>query len=211
MMNILILGPRNRNARICSELDLRGYKNLQVEELDGIAENDLLSFTHLVSSGYHRRINRSVLDLFEPRRRLNIHASYLPFGKGIGTILFAVLYPVTLGSSIHILDYDIDLGDILIQKKFVLTDTLISQRKLHHLWVSHASGLFIENVEPLLEGEFSHEKQSATFSSPYLSRDESELHLSLLSKGWDSSIEEIQYASLALSLRLASLTLYPND
>jgi methionyl-tRNA formyltransferase len=142
---------------------------------------------------------------------LNIHASYLPFGRGIGTVLFAIIYPVTLGSSIHILDYDIDLGDILIQRRFVLTDTLISQRMLYQFWLSHASSLFIENIEPLLEGELSPEKQSSTVSSPYLCRDESELHLSILSKGWDSSIEEIQCVSLALSLRLASFNLCPND
>ena len=59
-----------------------------------------------------KRIKEDVLSLFNPLKCLNIHATYLPFGKGIGTALLSLLYPTTLGSSIHVLR-QIDTGEII--------------------------------------------------------------------------------------------------
>jgi len=204
-MNILILGPQKRNLSISRCLEQKSVEYTIIQDLGLLETHEISNFTHLISSGYHKKIPISVLELFKPTFRINIHASYLPFGKGIGTILFAILYPVTLGSSIHVLDPEIDQGDILLQSKLNIPDDVLTQRTLHSYWVDHASSLFIDNIDCLLAGAIKPEKCKSNYSSPYLSRDDSEFHLALLDKGWDTSLEQLRWISFSLSLRFASL------
>jgi len=200
-MKILILGPLKRNQPIAEHFNEQGISHDIFCDLDEVEFDSFSSYTHLISSGYHKRIPESVLSLFESTKRLNIHASYLPFGKGIGTILFALLYPVVLGSSIHILEPDIDMGRVLVQQEFVLPDFVKTQRQLHSYWVQHATDLFLRHLDALLCASFEPMPPMDEFVAPYLSRDQSETHLSLLNKGWDTSISDIRIISLALALR----------
>ena len=200
-MKILLLGPTKRNLSIVQHLNDKNVPHDIFFDLDDVEFSSLGSYTHLISSGYHKRIPETVLRLFEPTRRLNIHASYLPFGKGIGTILFALLYPVILGSSIHILEPDIDTGRVLVQSKFFIPDSVKTQRQLHAFWVDHATDLFLHHLDALLHGSIEPISNVHEFITPYLSRDQSELHLSLLNKGWDTSITDIRIISLVLALR----------
>lgn len=209
-MKVLILGPKSRNQPILDALINQNVDASIVSDICSISSCELVNFSHLISSGYHKRISVSILEKFNPRNRLNVHASFLPFGKGIGTILFALLYPVPLGSTIHILDPEIDQGDILIQECFEIPDYVKSQRILHGFWVKHASELFIKNMMPLLQGSINPVKQVGTYKSPYLTRDESEVHLSLLTKGWDTPLDDLMWLSHALALRAAAKTFFDN-
>ena len=70
-----------------------------------------MSFQYIISSGYAHKIPQDIVDLYRSRL-INLHASYLPWGKGIGTILFSLLGQL-LGVSFHLIDKEIDTGDIL--------------------------------------------------------------------------------------------------
>ena len=201
-IRILLLGPQWRNEPIQSFLRQHDY-TCDLET--GYPSIELASkYTHLITSGFHLKIKSEILDLFQPLNRLNIHATYLPFGKGIGTVLFALLFPIPLGSSIHILAPDLDTGDILIQEPLLIPSHVHSQRQLHAYWVLHATNLFLDNFRSLLDGELNPVPQNQSFTAPYISRSKSELFLSLLSSAWDSPISECHELSLHLALRSAN-------
>lgn len=205
-MKVLVLGPSIRNEMLSHALAVKNIPFVVSQDLSAFTTDDLSTFTHLLSSGYHRRIHPDILELFPPLNRLNIHASYLPYGKGIGTILFALLYPCPIGSTIHILEPAIDTGDIVIQETFTVPEHIQTQRQLHSYWVDHSLRLFLNNIDPLLEGAIPSVTQPVA-SVPYTSRDQSELALLTLRNGWDTSLQDIKIVSLALSLRLASSSL----
>lgn len=201
-IRILLLGPQWRNQPIQTFLRKHDY-NCDLEP--GYPSVDQASkYTHLISSGFHLKIKSEILDLFKPLNRFNIHATYLPFGKGIGTVLFALLFPIPLGSSIHILAPDLDTGEILVQAPLSIPSYIHSQRQLHAYWVEHATNLFLDNFRALLAGELIPVAQNHAFTAPYISRTKSELFLSLLSSAWDSPISECHELSLHLALRSAN-------
>lgn len=202
-INLLLLGPLWRNKTICQFLSSENISYFLSDDCPSPA--DCLSYSHLITSGYDKLVPSSVLSSFSPLNRLNIHATFLPFGKGIGTALFGTLFPVPFGSSIHVLDPTFDTGDIIVQSKFAFSEfTFRSQRELYDFWVNHASSLFIDNFHLLISGRLTPFPQTSEYCVPYMSRSESELILSLLSQGWDTDFNEINNLSLAFSLRLAN-------
>ena len=148
-LNLLLLGPRWRNDVICQFLS---SQNISYSLSDTCpSPSDCQSYSHLITSGYDKLVPSSVLSVFPRLNRFNIHATYLPFGKGIGTALFGSLFPVPFGSSIHVLDPSFDTGDILVQSRFKQTEhSFPSQRSLYNFWVQHSSSLFIDNFYPLI-------------------------------------------------------------
>lgn len=211
MINILLLGPTGRNQLIKEAIQNLGICINLIDNLAGFHEEKISKYTHLISSGYHKRIPSSILHNFKKSNRLNIHASLLPFGKGIGTALFAVLYPVPLGSTVHVLDDKIDCGDVIIQSRFEIPSYIVTQRMLYSFWIDHATQLFLANLKPLLEGVIDPLVQPKGFRAPYLSRNESEFHLSLLSNGWDTTLEDLNYLSLIIAMRTAAVTFSKTD
>jgi len=200
MASILLLGPDWRTHYIRDAISSKA----SIFCADNLSQlDDIEKFDFLVTCGFDKRIKKDVLDLFEPKKRLNIHATYLPFGKGIGTALFSLLFPVTIGSTIHILRPQIDQGEILTQSIMDPPDLNETQRQLYHRWVKHAADLFIDNFDSILNCDLEYCIQSAEFKTPYLSRNDSELLVSLLPKTWDSTVEQVYDLSLLLSLRSA--------
>ena len=198
---ILLLGPKKRNSIICKKFDENNIKYLNVEEIPEIS--DVSQFTHLITSGFHLRVPSEVLMKFPKNKRLNLHATFLPFGKGIGTVLFALIYPVTIGSSIHILEDEFDSGEIILQEEMVLSSNILSQRDLHDFWINHTNFLFLKNFKSILLGKLKSYPHNTKFKSIYLSRNDSEVFLSLLSESWDTKINEINEISLLVSFRYA--------
>ena len=82
-MNVIILGPLWRNEEIVNVLKRKGVNVVLSESYELLKEGH--EFTHLISSGFNLKIPELILNQFEKRKRINLHASYLPFGKGIGT------------------------------------------------------------------------------------------------------------------------------
>lgn len=112
---ILILGPKARNKNIINFLENEGnsvycsldkyfYKNMCLEKIDII-----------ISSGYAYLIPIEVIERFQ-NRVFNLHASFLPWGKGIGTLFFSMLRFEPLGLSIHLIDKNFDTGSLICRK-----------------------------------------------------------------------------------------------
>lgn len=200
-IKILLLGPPKRNELICRKFDEYNVEYLNVEKIPEISE--ISKYTHLITSGFHLRVPNEILKKFPKNKRLNLHATFLPFGKGIGTALFALIYPVTIGSSIHILEEKFDSGEIILQEEMEIKSNELSQRELYELWIKHLNFLFLNNFKSILLGEFKPFPHNKKFKSIYLSRDDSEIFLSLLPESWDTKINVIKEISFLVSLRHA--------
>ena len=164
-----------------------------------------------MSSGFSRKIKIDILDKFSPYNRLNIHASYLPFGKGIGGCLASLIYPTTLGSSLHLLSEEFDCGDIIAQDFFSVDNCKLRHSELYHLWIDHSLQLFIDNLDNWLNGNLPPLKQKLDIYAPYLNRRNAEYFHELLSNSWNTSIEEIERLSVSLAMRAAAIKFYESE
>jgi methionyl-tRNA formyltransferase len=204
--NILILGPKKRNIRI-----LEGLKNRNIRYSisdDYPTPIEVESFTHLVSSGFSRKIAIDILNKFSAYNRLNIHPSYLPFGKGIGGCLASLIYPTTLGSSLHLLSEEFDCGDILTQAIFSVISNKLTHSQLYDLWIDHSLQLFLDNLDNWLNKKLIPLNQNTSIFAPYLNRDDAECFHELLSHSWNTSVEEINRLSVSLAMRAAAIKFY---
>ncbi|QNJ27825.1 hypothetical protein [Synechococcus sp. A15-24] len=198
MSRFTIVGPTWRTSYIQDNFPSHHtlFCSTEIPDIKTLENSDFF-----ITCGFDRRIKEDVLSLFNPLNRLNIHATYLPFGKGIGTALFSLLYPTPLGSSIHVLRPKIDTGEVICQAILNPPPSITTQRELYHCWVIHASRLFLDNIDAIAELHLPLLSQSNQFNTPYISRDESELILSLLPKRWDSSLREVNNLSHVLAFR----------
>ncbi len=111
----------------------------------------------IVSYGYRHVISKSVIDeIINPI--INLHISYLPYNRGADPNYWSFVDKTPKGVSIHFIDYGLDTGPILIQKKckFNYDDTLKTSYEKLNLEVEK---LFIENFEDIISGKITAKMQ----------------------------------------------------
>ena len=128
---LLLLGNLSRNYNLVKFLKKRkceiSISNKYLKSKD--IKNKKYDF--IISSGYPFKINKDIVDKY-PGKIFNLHATFLPWGKGIGTTLFSFLLKQPTGSSIHLINKKFDMGDIIF-RKFLWQEIMI------------LPGLFIKN------------------------------------------------------------------
>jgi methionyl-tRNA formyltransferase len=202
-MHIILLGPEGRNNRIQAYLKDRGHRTriteapLTLNELEG-DDVDLL-----ISNGYAPIIKAPVTTAFAGRI-INIHPSYLPYGKGIAGNMWSFLEGTPKGVSIHLIDDTIDTGEILIREEVALTDDETLRSSLDKL-MDRLEILFMEIWPKIESGDLSPLSQNTIAESgSYHNRRKSEKVLDLLPDLWDTptrTVEELG-ADLGLSNNL---------
>ena len=120
---ILLLGPKKRNLNILEKLK-KSYKIKNINnrvDLSYIKQNKI---NFIISSGYPYKINDMIVSHLK-NKIINLHATFLPWGKGIGTTFFSILLRQPTGISIHFIDKKLDTGSIILRKevKFSNNDT----------------------------------------------------------------------------------------
>ena len=120
----------------------------------------------------------------------------------------SLIYPTSLGSSLHLLDDQFDSGDILVQDFFTIENNAISQSELYDLWINHSLNLFVNNLDAWLGENLLPIQQTKDAYTPYLNRQKSEYFHELLSHSWNTKIEEIERLSVSLAMRAAVIKLY---
>ena len=108
-----------------------------------------------------------------------------------------------LGVTLHIIDPIIDEGNILSQSRISLPSNLKTQREIYNYWINKATEFFLSKLDSILSCSLEPYPKNDMYKVPYFSRNDSELHLSLLPNHWDTSKEDLATLSLAISLRLA--------
>lgn len=116
-----------QKSHLSSELDKQGiaYHSFSLSEKKSIVQHIAkASFDVLISSGCPFILPVSSLKK-ENQHFYNIHPSYLPYLKGKtqmnGTLYYDMKF---LGATMHIMDDDLDAGNIIAQDKIELTEDL---------------------------------------------------------------------------------------
>jgi len=188
--HILILGPKIRNKNIKNKILKIGYKVKIYNQLVSLKFLKKEKFDFIISSGYPFKINRQIIKKFN-KRIINLHATFLPWGKGIGTTFFSYLLHQPTGISIHYIDNKFDTGNIIcrfkLNEKSNDTTRIFYKKLLHSL-----EKLFINNCDKILEREIKTVKQKTfNIQSKYYSRFHFEKIIRLLPNGYDTKLIEL--------------------
>jgi methionyl-tRNA formyltransferase len=199
-MKFLILGPKWRNQEILDFIISRGSSGQIIDSevtLEFIQRNN---YEIILSSGYAYKVAADVVEAYFGKI-INLHATFLPWGKGIGTTLFSFLEGTPKGVSLHLIDKEFDTGDIIAQRQvaYSKTDTL---RTIYAHLLKETTQLFYENFDSIVNASFKRTPQkSANATVHYHSRVESEHFMDLLPLVWDTPLTQIEElgAELAIS------------
>ena len=190
-MKIALLGPLWRNAPIRDFLIKKG------NSVECTGDPITLEYTKahgielIISSGYGPIIKPPVVRAF-PRKIINLHATYLPYGKGIGTTFFSIFEGSPTGVSIHYIDEKIDTGDIIARKPipYKPTDTL---RTFYVTLLEETEKFFYEHWDAIAAGTNQVLPQSELkIHVPYRSRIDSERYMDLLPQKWDTPVSQAE-------------------
>ena len=187
-MNLLILGPKDRNINIIDFLKKQGNNVYLTENEINLEFLKYNNIDFLISNGYASIIKKELIDKYN-KKIINIHPTYLPYGRGIYPLVWALLENSPIGVSIHFIDYEIDAGDIILRKKVNLDEELTLQ-EAYFILLREANKLFIDNWTNILNGNFQCIKQ--TLLQPYRSRNISEKYISIFYNLWNTKLKRVK-------------------
>lgn len=186
--NILILGPIARNQKIISFIEKKKYSthftNSRISK-SFILKNKI---DMVITSGYPFLVKKNILSLV--KIAINLHISYLPFGKGIMPNLWSFIDDFPSGISIHELDQNFDTGKIILQKK-IKFKSLEKQtlKSTHDFLILSLEKFFLKNFDNIINKKFKPFNQNKFYSyTIYRNRAESENILKNFKKKWNTKI-----------------------
>ena len=187
---LLLLGNQSRNYKLIKFLKKRkceiSISNKYLKNID--LKNKKYDF--IISSGYPFKINKDIVDKYSGKI-FNLHATFLPWGKGIGTTLFSFLLKQPTGSSIHIIDKKFDTGDI-IYRKFFMASNNDTTRSFYKKLMIITEKVAISNLLQILDGNFKRIPQiKFSIKPPYFSRFDFEKVIRILPLGYDTKIKTL--------------------
>lgn len=142
----------------------------------------------IVSYGYRHIISQPVLE-YLPDRIVNLHISLLPWNRGADPNLWSFLEDSPKGVSIHLVNRDIDGGDILTQKEISFSNSGETLASTYLRLSNEIVALFVEYREGILEGKVSQVRQPPGGS--YHRSADKKPYECLLKKGWHTPVEDI--------------------
>lgn len=187
---ILILGNQSRNNKLIKFLK---KNNCQISITNNyLKEKEVINkqYDYIVSSGYQFKITDKIINKYSDRI-FNLHATFLPWGKGIGTTLFSFLLKQPTGSSIHLVDKKFDTGDIIF-RKFLKAKNSDTTRTFYKKLMMITERIAISNLLQILNGNFKRKPQQDFFvKPPYFSRFDFEKIIRILPLGYDTKIKTL--------------------
>ncbi len=148
--NILILGPIARNQKIISFIEKKKYfthfTNSKISE-SFILKNKI---DMIITSGYPFLVKRNIIS--SVKIAINLHISYLPFGRGIMPNLWSFIDNLPPGITIHKLDKNFDTGKIILQKKIKFK--LLEKQTLkstHDFLILSLEKFFLNNFDKIIK------------------------------------------------------------
>jgi folate-dependent phosphoribosylglycinamide formyltransferase PurN len=190
-MIILILGPRKRNERIVSFLERRGHRVLIEEAEIHVTDLERREIDFLISNGYAPIIRPAVIAKYAGKI-INIHPSYLPYGRGIAGNFWSFVKNSPKGVSLHFIDPGIDTGNILFRRKVEMSPDDTLRTSLDKLMAA-VEELFFENWERIAANQCSPLAQAAVpEEGTYHNRRQTERLIELLPDLWDSPVSTVE-------------------
>ena len=188
--NILLLGPDWRNHAIEKVLK----KNNNLLKTNKKINTKLIinnKVDILITSGYPFLIKEEIIK--KVNIAINLHISFLPYGKGIMPNLWSFIENFPAGITIHQLDKNFDTGKILIQKKIYFKDKSNQTLKTTHDYLlAKLEDLFLKNYRKIFNNKIkSFEQNKYIIINRYHTRKESNKIMKKLPKKWNTPIKEI--------------------
>ena len=156
--NILLLGPDWRNHAIEKVLKKKNnlLKTNKKINTKLIINNEV---DILITSGYPFLIKEEIIK--KVNIAINLHISFLPYGKGIMPNLWSFVENFPAGITIHQLDKNFDTGKILIQKKIYFKDKSNQTLKTTHDYLlAKLEDLFLKNYRKIFNNKIKSLKQN---------------------------------------------------
>lgn len=187
---ILILGPINRNKKIFDFLS----KKYSVHITDSKINKSFIKLNkidYLITSGYAYLIKKNILKIL--KKSINLHISFLPFGRGIMPNVWSFYEGYPSGISIHELDAKFDTGKILIQKKINFKNFKNQTLKTTHDYLIYQlEKFFVKNADKIFNNQLKGFKQDKFFKTErYHTRKESNKLMKKFKKKWNTKIIEV--------------------
>ena len=192
-MNVLFLTNEKADKKedITDLLELYGESFIEYHNkisLEFVKKNKI---DFILSDRYSHIVSSEILSYMKGNA-INTHPSLLPLNKGWQPLFFSILNFNKVGVTIHNIDKGIDTGDILLQEE-IFTSKEDTLRTLHYICRRTIVYLLSKNWKKIVKREITPLKQNT--KGTYFYKKEFEKKFSLLEKGWDSSIKEIQNLS----------------
>ena len=149
---ILILGSLSRNKKLIKSLKKNNIKVSISNNYLKKSKSVKKKYDFIVSSGYPFKINDKIVNKYSGKI-FNLHATFLPWGKGIGTTLFSFLLKQPTGSSIHLIDKKFDTGDIILRKTFRAKSNDTTRTFYKKLMII-TEQIAIDNIIQIFNGNF---------------------------------------------------------
>jgi len=201
-MKILVLGPVKqkifksfRNEPIIKFLKKDGNSVIHYNQninLKFIKKNDIQL---VIINGYSYKIKSDVIN-FLNNKVYNLHPAYLPFGKGVGGLLFSLLNNQETGITIHQVDENYDTGKIVSQKKINprKNDTF---REFYLNLLSELNVLFLSEWSNIRDNKFKMVRQKKLLprDDDFYTKIRTENALSFFDKNYDIKIDKLKQLS----------------
>jgi methionyl-tRNA formyltransferase len=139
----------------------------------------------IVSYGYGFILKNDIIEAYKGKA-INLHISYLPWGRGRSPLFWDLMEGNPTGVTIHFLDSGIDTGDIILQERIHLGDSL-TFREAFAIVRDHVERLFYCFWGIIRMGQCSSFKQVGV--GTYHKPEEMKGYKHLLYDGWDTPIK----------------------
>jgi methionyl-tRNA formyltransferase len=188
-MNILILGPAQRNSAIAQYLTSTGHQCRSTEA--AVSPEELTGVDWLVVNGYAPILKQAAITLMK-NRVINVHPSHLPYGRGIFPLFWALFYGWPTGVSLHLIDEGIDTGPVLACKPVQPASPDETLRSFNRRLLDEASRLLIDSWPGITSGEIQPRMQPTVAAAlVFKTRLQSEAFVDLLPDLWETPLSVV--------------------
>jgi len=188
-MHVLLLRGAPRSSKI--ENFLRENSDKLTLTTDPLTKEymDEIQPDWLVCHGYAPIIKPEVCQLF-PRRIVNIHNTYLPWGRGLGGNAWSFFDDTPKGVSLHFIDAGIDTGELIIQREVTIPRSHDLESSWHIL-MDELENLFIDTWPAIVNQTITPTPQSGLGQGSYHDKRITDALMALMPDGWKTSLQYV--------------------
>jgi methionyl-tRNA formyltransferase len=144
----------------------------------------------LVSYSHRFLIKEPVLSEFDGRI-INLHPSYLPYGKGYFPNFWSFVDGTPAGVTIHYIDEGIDTGDVIYKKELFFDEKKDTLKTTFYALKHCMHDLFMDNWESIKAGDCPRIPQNQQEGTLHYKKDFNQV-AHLLPNGWDTNIGDVK-------------------
>ena len=155
-LKILFLGYDENNTSLMHFLKDEGH--IVVHQENKIELSYIKDFDFIIVFMYRYIITNDIV-LYFGKKIINLHISYLPYGRGSHPVFWSFIENSPKGVTIHVIDKGVDTGHILIQKHVKYKKNENTFRKTHERCLIEIENFFKDNHYDILNLKIEPKKQ----------------------------------------------------